>query len=425
MVLFSSKLSEMQTRKKPVILLVAEAVTLAHFARILTLAMSLDPAEYEVVVASDPRYTDLGAPLGFAFHPIRSIPSAEFAQALARGKPLYTIETLTQYVKDDLALLDRVNPDLVVGDFRLSLAVSAPLRRIRYAAVVNAYWSPFADTAYPIPDLPMTRVLGVRLAQKLFDTVRPLAFALHARPFNQVRRRFGLPPLGSDLRNVYTWGDYTLYADIPEIVPTSRLPTHHRYLGPVLWSTHTPLPEWWYSLPEDKPIVFLILGSSGQADLLPMVLTALSQLPVTVIATTAGKIALANAPANAYIADYLPMDVATRRSQLVISNGGSLTTYQAFASGVPVIGLCSNMDQLLNMSFAVRLGAGIMLRAGKASSANLLEAATAILNNTTYAQAARKVSHALAKTDAAQRFRDIVAEILRQGRNPSSDHPWK
>ena len=98
----------MKTRNKPVILLVAEAVTLAHFGRIATLAKALDPASYEVVVASDPRYTGLEAPLGCAFHPIRSIPAAEFAQALARGKPLYSVETLTQYVEDDLALLDRV-----------------------------------------------------------------------------------------------------------------------------------------------------------------------------------------------------------------------------------------------------------------------------------------------------------------------------
>lgn len=410
----------MQTRNKPVILLVAEAVTLAHFARIATLAKALDPDEYDVVVASDPRYIALDAPLGCAFRPIRSIPAAEFAQALARGKPLYSFQTLTQYVEDDLALLDSVKPDLVIGDFRLSLAVSAPLRRIPYAAVVNAYWSPFADTVYPVPDLSMTRILGVRLAQKLFDTVRPMAFALHARPLNRVRRRYGLPPLGSDLRNVYTWGDYTLYADMPEVVPTRKLPAHHRYLGPVLWSTHTPLPDWWSSLPEGRPIVFLILGSSGQADLLPMALMALSQLPVTVIAATAGKIVLADVPANAYITDYLPMDVATRRSQLVISNGGSLTTYQSLASGVPVIGLCSNMDQLLNMSAVARLGAGIMLRAGNASSADLLETATAILNNPSYAQAASRVGQILAQVDVAQRFRNIVAEMLRQGSNSLS-----
>lgn len=405
----------MQMRNKPVVLFVAEAVTLAHFARMVTLAKTLDSSEYEVVVASDSRYISLEAPLGSRFRPIRSISSAEFAQALARGKPLYSAETLAQYVEDDLELIDSVKPDLVVGDFRLSLAVSAPLRKVPYAAVVNAYWSPFAEIVYPVPDLPMTQILGVRLAQMLFNTVRPSVFALHARPLNHLRRRYGLSPLGKDLRNAYTWGDYTLYADIPELIPIQKLPAHHRWLGPVLWSTHTPLPGWWNQLPEDKPLVFITLGSSGQAQLLPMVLAALSRLSVTIVAATAGKIALTDVPADAYVTDYLPMDIVAQCSQLIISNGGSLTTYQALASGVPVIGLCSNMDQLLNMDAVERLGAGLSLRAAEASSAVLVAAATAILDNPSYTQAARRVGQITAQVDSGQRFRDFVGEIVNPG----------
>lgn len=404
----------MQARNKPVILLVAEAVTLSHFARIVTLAKQLDPSRYEVIVASDPRYIELEAPLEFTFYPIHSIPSPEFTEALAQGRPLYTFETLTRYVEDDLALLDSVKPDLVVGDFRLSLAVSAPLRKITYASVVNAYWSPFADIIYPIPDLPITRILGVRLAQKLFNIVRPIAFALHATPLNRVRHRFGLPSLGWDLRSAYTWGDYTLYADIPEMVPIRNLPAHHYYLGPVLWSTQTPLPEWWNRVPEDKPIIFLTLGSSGPADFLPTALSALSSLPVTIIVATAGKIALANVSTNVFITDYLPMDLAIRRSQLVISNGGSLTGYQALASGVPMIGLCSNMDQLLNTGEMERVGASLTFRIAKTSSANLVAATITMLDNPIYAQAARRMSQTLMQVDVGRRFQETVAHILCQ-----------
>ena len=402
----------MQARNKPVILLVAEAVTLAHFARIAELAKALDTARYDVVVASDPRFANLEQALGCAFHPVRSIPSSEFAQALARGRPLYGVETLSQYVEEDLALLDRVKPDLVVGDFRLSLAVSAPLRQVPYAAVVNAYWSPYADIAYPVPDLPMTRLLGVSLAQKLFDLARPVAFALHARPLNQVRRRYGLPPLGHDLRTVYTWGDYTLYADVPEWVPTRALPANHRYLGPPLWSARVPLPAWWQRLPEDKPVVLLTLGSSGKADLLPMALAALSGLPVTVVAATAGKIDLADVPANAFVADYLPLDRAMQRARLVICNGGSLTTYQALACGVPILGICSNMDQLLNMGAIERIGAGLSLRAARVGPGPLKEAVQALLDMPAYAQAAGQAGQRFRQMDTGRRFREFVAEVL-------------
>ena len=402
----------MQARNKPVILMVAEAVTLAHFARIAALAKTLDAARYEVVVASDPRYAELEAPLGCAFHPIRSIPSAEFAQALARGKPLYDVKTLTKYVEDDLALLDLIKPDLVVGDFRLSLAVSAPLRHIPYAAVVNAYWSPYADIAYPVPDLPMTRILGVPLAQKLFNLARPIAFALHARPLNRVRRRYGLPPLGHDLRTVYTWGDYTLYADVPELVATRPLPANHRHLGPPLWSTQVPLPDWWERLPQDKPVILLTLGSSGRADLLPMALSALSGLPITVIAATAGKIDLADVPANAFVSDYLPLDHAVKRASLVICNGGSLTTYQALAAGVPILGICSNMDQLLNMNAIERLGAGLSLRAARIRPTQLKEIVQTLFDTPAYVQAAGQAGERFRQVDTGQRFREFVAEVV-------------
>jgi UDP:flavonoid glycosyltransferase YjiC (YdhE family) len=402
----------MQSRKKPVILLIAEAVTLAHFARIVTLAKALDPASYEVVVASDPRYANLEAPFDFAFHPIRSIPSAEFTQALSDGIPLYGIETLTHYVEDDLALINRVKPDLIVGDFRLTLAVSAPLSEVPYAAVVNAYWSPYADIVYPVPDLRMTRILGVPLAQKLFDVARPIAFALHARPLNQVRRRYGLPPLGSDLRTVYTWGDYTLYADVPELITTLPLPANHRHLGPPLWSARTPMPDWWGTLPEDNPVVLLTMGSSGRTDLLPTLLSALSDLPVTVITAATGKIDQSNVPANAFVADYLPLDSAVRRSSLVICNGGNLTTYQALAAGVPILGICSNMDQLLNMSAIERLGAGLSLRACLATRARLQQSVLALLQTPAYAQAAGQAGKRFRQIDAGQRFREFVAEVL-------------
>jgi UDP:flavonoid glycosyltransferase YjiC (YdhE family) len=402
----------MRVRKRPVILLVAEAVTLAHFARIVTLSKALDSSAYEVVVASDPRYAMLEASLGSAFHPIWSIPSADFARSLARGRPLYDADTLCRYVEEDLALMHDVSPDLVVGDFRLSLAVSAPLAGIPYAAVVNAYWSPYADIEYPVPDLPLTRALGVALAQRIFDATRPLAFALHARPLNQVRERFRLPALGNDLRTAYSFGDYTLYADVPELVPMRPLPARHRHLGPPLWSANVPLPGWWHSLPDDRPVVTLTLGTSGHAELLPLAIAALADLPVSVIVATTERVSAMSAPSNVYLADFLPLAEAARRSSVMVCNGGSLTTYQALAAGIPVVGIGSNLDQLLNMRAIEAIGAGIALRAGNFRPARLRNAVQAILEGGHYEKGAKGAGRRFGLIDAGERFRAFVEEVV-------------
>lgn len=397
---------------RKVVLFVAEAVTLAHYGRIATLARALPSSEYRVIVAAHPRFRTLDEIAGVEFEPVWSISSDRFSRALARGAPLYDAETLTRYVEDDLALIDRVKPDLVVGDFRLSLAVSAPLRGVPYASIVNAYWSPYADIAYPVPELPFTRLTGLKAAQTLFNLVRPLAFARHASPLNHVRQNYGLAPLGSDLRETYAWADYTLYADIPELIGVKHLPGNHRFLGAVLWSAQRPLPEWWDELPEDRPTVFLTLGSSGRADLLPEIVKVLADFPVNTMVATAGNAQLRQLPFNVWAADFLPADAATARSALILCNGGSLTTYQALAAGIPAVGVCSNMDQLLNMKAVEARGAGMLLRAGRAGVNDIRAAVRAILDRPEFGEAARTLGRAVLKHDSRQNFQNVVAEIL-------------
>jgi hypothetical protein len=69
----------------------------------------------------------------------------------------------------------------------------------------------------------------------------------------------------------------------------------------------------------------------------------------------------------------LPGLDAARRSRLVICNGGSPTSQQALAAGVPIIGLATNLDQFLNMAAIESAGAGVVLRADR-FSANMLRA---------------------------------------------------
>jgi UDP:flavonoid glycosyltransferase YjiC (YdhE family) len=196
--------------------------------------------------------------------PLTSISSARFLAALAAGKPVYDARTLHQYVLDDMRLLQAVRPDVVIGDFRLSLSVSARLAEVPYVALANAYWSPYVHQHYQVPALPLSRVLPIALADRLFKLVRPLAFALHCRPLNRVRRAYRMPSLGYDLRRIYTDADHVLYADIPEMFPAHHLPVTHSYLGPVTWSPPMEAPSWWDVLPGGRELVYVTLGSSGQ-----------------------------------------------------------------------------------------------------------------------------------------------------------------
>jgi UDP:flavonoid glycosyltransferase YjiC (YdhE family) len=398
--------------RRPRILFLAEAVTLAHAARPVVLAQCLDPADYEVTLAVDPRYNRLLGDLPFPVRPIRSITSDRFLQALAHGSPLYDAQTLREYVDEDARVIKEVNPDVIVGDFRLSLAVSARLAGKLYMATSNAYWSPYARQHYPVPDLSFTRILGVTLGQWVFTAVRPLAFALHTLPLNRVRRESGLSHLGYDLRRVYTEADYTVYADTPELIPTYDLPANHRYLGPVLWSPPVKPPGWWDCLPASDPVVYVTLGSSGRSDLLAVVLRALVDLPITVMAATAGRTQVGDVPPNAFLAEFLPGQEAAARARLVICNGGSPSTHQALAVGTPVLGIPSNLDQYLNMQAVCRCGAGVVLRAGKTNAPAVRAAVTNMLAQSDYRTAANAVARVFARYPSTTRFKELLDELL-------------
>jgi UDP:flavonoid glycosyltransferase YjiC (YdhE family) len=349
-------------------------------------------------------------------HDIQSISSAEFLNALAKGSPLYSKRTLERYVEDDLKLIDTFKPDLIVGDFRLSLSVSARLRQIPYATISNVYWCVYAGNDYPVPELPMTRFLGVRVSQVMFDLSRPLAFALHCVPLNSVRRKYGMKSLGYDLRSVYTDADEVLLADMPEYFPIAADARHHRYIGPVPWSPSGTKPSWWNDIDKTRPIVYVTLGSSGRMELLPSVLEALAQLPVTVIATTAGRLKLASVPDNALVSEYLPGDEAAGMAALVVCNGGSLTTYQAIQKGTPVLGIVSNLDQHLNMSYLSRAGIGDVLRSEKAGVEQIRMAVERLLNEAHYKDVTQKARHVMSDYSPRTQFSKFLQEVL------SKDH---
>jgi UDP:flavonoid glycosyltransferase YjiC (YdhE family) len=207
------------------VLFVAEAVTLAHVARPAVLIASLDRDRYEPYLACDTRYDRL-LQVACPRRPIRSIPSVQFLDALAKGSRLYDVETLRDYVQEDMTVLDEIRPDVVVGDFRLSLSVSARLKEVPYLTISNAYWSPYRRQKYPLPEVEPMRWLGLTLGNLVFQAVRPFAFAYHTRPMNRLRRESGLASLGLDLRRIYTDADYTLYADLPALrCPSTAHPT--------------------------------------------------------------------------------------------------------------------------------------------------------------------------------------------------------
>ncbi|MDQ3536198.1 MAG: glycosyl transferase family 1 [Bacteroidota bacterium] len=393
------------------ILFVSEDITLAQVVRLVQLAKCLDRELYEVHFACSDFKKLIFQGTDFIHWKIDNIGKDKMQDALDESRPIYAEDILEDYVQDELNLIKKVKPDFIIGDFRLSLSISAPLSDIRFAVLINAYWSPYTNKEeYPIPDHNMVHLLGENLAQYFFNLARPVAFAQFARPVNSLRKKYGLRPIGSLLETL-TFGDFTLHPDTPGLVPTQNPPQNHIYLGPVLWS-----PQGDLRLSEEdvkgRPIIYLTLGSSGKVDILPKIIEALGGLPVYALVATAGRKDLDNVPENILIKDFIPGSAASSLASLVICNGGSTTGYQALYEGVPILGIASNLDQYLAMSYITNAGAGKLMRAGRFKVQEFHQNIMDLLDNPTYKQAAKKIQEEFRLYNYKEIFNDVLEKAL-------------
>jgi UDP:flavonoid glycosyltransferase YjiC (YdhE family) len=400
----------MQTRRR--ILFFTENITLAQVVRLATLARGLPIDTYEVHFACSEFDPLVFEGTTFQRWPVYTIDREQGFKSLAKGERMYDVRTLERYVADELRIMEQVQPDVVVGDFRLSLSVSAPLAKVHSASLINAYWSPYAvRDGFPVPDHPIVRLVGVERAAKYFPQALPKVFAHFAAPLNAVRKRHGLPEHES-LPHQLCFGDSVLYPDIPELCPLQAPPPNHHFLGAVQWSPSVAAPSSLSQADTQLPLVYVTLGSSGDVAALPTVLEGLEGLPIRGVLSTAGRVAPTRVPTGFQVAEYLPGELLAQQALFVITNGGSSSGYQALAAGVPVLGIPSNLDQYLAMQAITRAGAGLSLRSGGLTAEQVKKAAVRLLDAPAIKRAAEGLALHFAAQDCHMRFQTWLSGLL-------------
>jgi len=359
------------------VLFIGEGATLAHAARPLALAAALPQDRYEAILAAPDRYRRF-APPHVRWLPLDAQTPEAFAERLRRGEPVFSRKLLDRYVEQDLALMRALKPDVVVGDLRLSLAASARLAAVPYVNLTNACWSPDRPLRARRPSLDMFRLWPGPLADLAFAALGRLALRRHASPMHRLMEAHGMGGLDRDIRRAFTEADVALYADLPGLFPDTPTSYRRRFLGPVSWEPPVGLPDWWDRVPDDRPVVYLTLGSSGDGRMLGRLSTWLVDLGHAVIVASAGHGGVKGDGRRLFVADLLPGAAAAARSWFVICNGGSPTATQALLAGRPVIGIAGNFDQFLNMRALEHRGAGLTLRADTLHRRGLERAVAAI-----------------------------------------------
>lgn len=166
-------------------------------------------------------------------------------------------------------------------------------------------------------------------------------------------------------------------------------------------------------LARGRTVVVVTQGAVTNTDLGQLVepaLTGLADADVTVVAALGRPPAdlSAGLPGNAVAEELIAFDALLPHAAALVTNGGFGGVQLALAHGVPLVAASGTEDEPLVAARVVASGAGIDLRTGTPGAAQVREAVTAVLEETTYREAAQALVPVYAGLDAIDEIEEML-----------------
>ena len=396
----------------------ADGGFLAHVTRSFEIGRAAARLGHRVVFFLEGPYADIPRQAGFEVRSVYTV-DRDVTMKLAARAGLCSLSwwqsECDRSVRSDIAELEALQPDLVVGDMHWSLCTSARTLNIPYVAVTNGAWTRhYAEPIEPPAGHLSTKILGQRLSRALFPSLKNLLVRFYSLGYTHVRKRYALPPVHSlyDLIE----GDVTLLADIPEFMPLKPgTPDNYRFVGPVLWEADMPEPDWLARLDPDRPTIYFTMGSTGDTRFFQEAISVFGNTEYQILITTGGIADLGAVPKNVFVEKYAPGKALLDKSDAVVSHGGNGTVYQALSRGVPIIGFPSIFDQEINMQRVCALGAGIRMWRSEYEAAALRRAVDTILSDGAYRKNCERLAGEIAGMNGPQNAAAQIDKVLSGG----------
>lgn len=164
---------------------------LAHLTRVLAVAEVLRERGHPIVVATDGTpWLPIATQQGFA---VEVLPTIVSTVGLGGGSLALPAEMVRATISADITLLRRVQPRLILLDWRPSMRVAAAICGVPVVAIVNAQVTRHYSGPLAAPERhPITRVVGQRLADRLMPLLSRSSSAVGPGPTSRSHGRMEL-----------------------------------------------------------------------------------------------------------------------------------------------------------------------------------------------------------------------------------------
>lgn len=237
---------------------------------------------------------------------------------------------------------------------------------------------------------------------------------------NEVRARFGLQPLSSNLFvGLAEKVDMVICLTTPAFeYPRSDEPAHFHYVGPSIPRTEAEFrePPWWSDLEGDEKVVLVSQGTvaTDPKDLLLPAIRGLADRDYLVVAVPLGEGGSYDLPGNVLAADFIPFDRLLPKVDVLVTNAGYGTTQWALSHGIPLVAAGDSEDK---MEVAARVrwsGAGIDLRKKRVTPEEVDQAVLKLLEEPSYRRNARRIQEDFAGYHAPSRVVELIEELTQR-----------
>jgi MGT family glycosyltransferase len=213
--------------------------------------------------------------------------------------------------------------------------------------------------------------------------------------------------------------DRYLHLSIEDLeYPRSDAPASLRFVGAVpdeRSTRQTPLPEWWPEVEAAERVVVVTQGTIANLDFTELIepaLEALADLDVLVVATLGRDAQLAEVPANARVAEFIPFAELLPHANVLVSNGGYGGVQQALRQGVPMVLAGTSEDKAEVTARTAWAGAAVNLATQRPAVADLRGAVERVLDTPAYRERAVHLGTQYEKHDALAEIHASIGELI-------------
>lgn len=336
------------------LLLLPENNSLSHITKCLSIMDLLESNGHEVHIAISKKHSNFLSNLGVKHHLLSDIQETD-----SGGFPSYkwfsNIDTITNCINEEVALINKIKPDRIIGVFRFTLYASSQITNVPYDSLICGCMVTDSQEVLGFSE----NEEGRELQKKFLDNF----FGFAGIKMSRAMAKFGLANI-EDIR-IALKGRHTFLWDFPEFMPLQKSPgmTH---IGPI--SLH----HWPYDtnnlddiIDSKYPIAVVSFGTCVTDNgIVLRIVMLLLDLGYKVIVAAGGQKEMCDikpVDPRVIVFKYAPLPKIFPYTSLLVTHGGQMTVFEALQNQIPVLVMPFQPEQAHNGVCLERIGCGSRL----------------------------------------------------------------